>query len=101
MIVPTNPNRTSGARSSGVIVRMRHTVRFSPSGRQEASTPRGGARELPNPEGSDMPRKQRFKPSRKPKPPLPPVEDPIIEPTREPPIGADDTKRDEIAASTD
>ncbi len=30
-----------------------------------------------------MPRKQRFKPSRKPKPVAPPVEDPIIEPTRE------------------
>ncbi len=37
-----------------------------------------------------MPRKQRFKPSRKPKPVAPPPEDPIIEPTRETPVSTGD-----------
>ena len=51
-----------------------------------------------------MPRKQRFKPSRKPKPVAPPVEDPIIEPTRDVSIGKGEVTQSsssEAAPSTD
>jgi hypothetical protein len=49
-------------------------------------------------ERRDMPRKQRFKPSRKPKPVSPPIEDPIIEPTREPVGQGESTQRSSDAA---
>jgi len=49
-----------------------------------------------------MPRKQRFKPSRKPKPVPTPVDDPIIEPTRDGHVQTGEaTQSTEAAPSTD